>query len=363
MSYFQIKELERVEDDDIHLAIAEIMAVCLGECGIEDIPCDNDELAKNYANSRPKDQRLGYLEEPQLARKEALDNIEGSIRILAESRAEQLGRWYPFVVAPRDGVLLARKAGLRENVEGTCYLCMQLHLLYSADRIEFGMLPGGREEKPHLDFTQPFQKLFEIIAGIAIANETGGLPILLGESRSTKRQLLARLSSVCRCAERGAAKAFDQLNLNQRQSNDGGIDAVILKKKEDELQETILVGATIQKSHLRKKMVDPQAIHRFRGFLIDGDALSPYRGFFAHPMPYDIGRRGLCGETNCRYFHKDDILRNLRPLSDAPPIASYRKTSAERSAIVQLRRIGQLTFRLEFDDYRIDDAIVNAEVD
>lgn len=352
MSFFQLKELETIHDPQVLLAIAEALSFAAGECSIDDIPCDGDQLAENFARSRPLGERAGLLEEPQFALQAAKEEIEAAIIEAARYNSQLLDQQYPFEIAPRAGILLARKPEMRSNFEGLCYVSMQLHLIYSEELLEFGIVPGGRQEKPHLDFTQPFEKLFEVIAGISVSRNIGGHLVLLSESRSAAT-LLKNLNEVCRVAGVGQPKPQDLLNVNQAAANDGGIDAVVLDKNGNELHETTLVGATIQKSGLPNKMVSPTSINRFKGFLIDGDALAPYRGCFAHPMAASPGRKGQCGLANCTYFHRDLILQNLRPLNGDSLLARNCRSAARRAARPPLQKLEQLIFRVDFDDYQL----------
>lgn len=350
MSFFQLKELEVVADPQVILAFAEIISFVAGECGMDDLPFDEDQLAANFARSKPPEEREDLLEEPQFALQAAKEEVEAAILEGAAFNSALMGQSYPFEIAPRAGVLLSRKPNIRRSLEGLLYVSMQLHLIYSEELLEFGTMPGGRADKPHLDFTQPFEKLFEVIAGISVANSIDGHLVLLSESRSAA-SLLKRLTEICRISGVGAPKALALLNVNQAAANDGGIDAVVLDKNGNDLHATILVGATIQKSNLSIKMVTPTSINRFRGFLIDGDALAPYRACFAHPMPLSAGRKGECRLANCSYFHKDLIIKNLRPLNGATTPARNCRAASRRAARTQLMRIEKLVFHIEFDEY------------
>ncbi|WP_029040327.1 hypothetical protein [Cucumibacter marinus] len=354
MSYFQLRELESVVDDEILLAYAETLAFATGEFRIDEIPLDESELILNYTASSAAELRDDLAEEPQFALQAALEDIEGRIWTLAKHNQSLLSDHYPFDIAPRPGIVLARKPSLRENLEGIFYLCMQLHTLYDFKCIEFEVSAHGRSEKPHLDFTQPFQRLFEVISGITVANEMNGIPILLSDCRSSA-DLLKRLEEVCRLSGLGKTKAHEQLNLSQEHSNDGGIDAVVLKMDGEELRETTLVGATTQKTSLRHKMVTSTSIGRFKNFLEDGSALGPFRGCFVYPTKYQESHRYQCTESECVYFHKETILKNLRPVGAASWAARRCKAVARRTALNQIRKIEGLIFKLEFTDYLLGD--------
>lgn len=356
MSFFQLKEIETLHDPQVLLAMAEAISYASGECTINDIPHDPDLLAINFARSRPLGEREDFLEESQFALQAAKEEIESMILEAARHNESLLDQLYPFEIAPRDGILLARKANVRNNFEGLCYLSIQLHLLYAYDHLEFGSITGGRVEKPHLDFTQPFEKLFEVIAGISVASNIEGYLVLLSESRSAST-LLTNLKEVCRVSGAGEPKNQAQLNINQIAANDGGIDAVVLDKNGAELHETTLIGATIQKSALLNKMVSTVSINRFKGFLVDGDALAPYRGCFAHPMPSSPGKKGQCGLANCTYFHKDLILQYLRPLKSDTVLARNCRSAARRAARQQLGKLEKLIIRVDFNDYHISSII------
>jgi hypothetical protein len=300
-------------------------------------------------SSQPMIDRQDLREEPQFAFQVAKEEIESKIIEAAQRNGESLGDAYPFVIAPRPGVLLKRKQETSENVEGLCYMSLQIHLLYSGEMLSFGHEPNQVGPDPADAFTAPFAKLFEVISGIAVANHRKGVPILLSESRSID-SLSHALGMICKIAGQGRPKAKADLNLRQLNANDGGIDAVVLQFENNRLHETSLVGATVQKGSLATKTIGPTQIGRFEGFLVDSTALRQISGSFAHPDPFKESTRHVCAEANCHYYHRDMIIKHLHPLPTASRSERRCQIAARKAAAKQLQLLERLFLRIGFDD-------------
>jgi hypothetical protein len=355
MTYLELPDIESLLEPRHQLAFAELIALVLGESGIDNLPIDERLLTDAFVLSQPMIDRPGLNEEPQFALQAAKEQIESTILEEAKRNSEILGDTYPFEISPRQGILLQRKLAASENIEGMCYMSMQIYLLHAEKLLSFGHESEPSLEDPANAFLKPFAKLFEVISGIAVANHRNGLPVLLSESRSF-RSLIKALGSVCSTADRGQPKTKDQLNPLQKHANDGGIDAVVLRFDNNILHETTLVGATIQKDNIRQKMIGHTQVGRFRNFLLDNHSMNPMTGSFAHPDQYRDHARDVCAEANCTYYHRELILRHLRPLAVSSPSTKSCQLAARDAAIPQLRILQRLFLRIGFVDHPLTQA-------
>jgi hypothetical protein len=349
VTYLELRDIDTLLDEQQLLAYAELIALGLGECGMHALPIDESLLTSAYVSSQLMADRQDLLEEPQFAFQLAKEEIESKIAEAAQKHSSALGDVYPFVIAPRPGVLLQRKPETSANLEGLCYLGLQIHLLYSEELLSFGLEPNQVGLDPAAAFTAPFAKLFEVISGIVVANHRRGIPVLLSESRSAAT-LRRALAVVCRISGQGRPKAGADLNLRQLKANDGGIDAVVLRFENGRLHDTALVGATVQKSNLSTKTIGPTQIGRFEGFLVDSTALRQISGSFAHPDPFKDSTRHVCAEANCHYYHRELIISHLHPLPGGSRFELICQKAARKAAAKQLQQLGQLYLRIGFDD-------------
>jgi hypothetical protein len=350
MTYLELRDIDALLDEQQLLAYAELIALALGECGMDALPIDESLLTSAYVASQPLANRQDLIEEPQFAFQLTKEETESKIAEAAQKNSNALGDVYPFVIAPRPGVLLQRKQGTSANLEGLCYLGLQIHLLFSEELLSFGLEPNQIGRDPAAAFTAPFAKLFEVISGIVVANHRNGIPVLLSESRSIA-SLRQALAVICKIAGQGRPKAKEDLNPRQLNANDGGIDAVVLRFENGRLHDTALVGATVQKGNLANKTIGPTQIGRFEGFLIDSNALRQISGSFAHPDPFKDSTRHVCAEANCHYYHRELIISHLHPLPASSRFELICQKAARKAAAKQLQQLGQLYLRIGFDDF------------
>jgi hypothetical protein len=125
--------------------------------------------------------------------------------------------------------------------------------------------------------------------------------------------LIDHLNSVAAFLPGAILKNVGDLQDHQRNRNDLGVDVLSIKVFGGQFRQDshmVLLGATIQKSQLRNKIMGGPEIMAFRGFFL---AIPGVPIWTALAVPHDFNRtlQLNCAEQNCIYIHFEDILMHI----------------------------------------------------
>lgn len=355
MIWFDLQPIDRPFPDQVLLAWAEIAALGFGAIKTSDLKLDRDALLNSVQMDQRFEEISELIEEPQTAFERVKELFAASIKGAAES-ASNFGFRYPFETGSQTGLLLQLRGDADRNIEGMIYLAMQFQQLL---RHELVQVWKDEPDKPTSDgsstFYKHFDQLFEIASAISASRHYGAIPFTIGSARSAQA-LLARIDAIGKIVPRIKAKPLAQLSPAQLNSNDGGVDALIVLLTETP-PSARLIGATRQKSALDKKMMGGDDISRFKRFLADETAVTWNNGIFSHCEPENDGAKEGCHEANCQYFSRERVLANLNatPTGSVKEILQYMRAKREAGA-----RLNELCkFQFESDDGRIPLAVTS----
>jgi hypothetical protein len=281
----------------------EIDALVRGIVSQGEIGWDDDSLVEWYIDHAVAPGELeAYREEYRTALDEAKGAILSELIQEIDRKVELLGPVYPFKTNMVEGILLEREIPEHCLPQTICYLWLAL---FRASQEKNDLLTVTAVEKANI--RSLFEKAFEIISAYAVMGRADGPAWYFGSSRSVKK-LLRILTHVTRRVRSGAVKQYEQLQENQLQDNDGGVDALLIERRDDAT--AFLIGATIQLSDRRKKIVGPEAILRFNDYFVNR-ITAAIQGVLT--VPYDKTDREKinCAAKNCLYFHADLIIEYL----------------------------------------------------
>ena len=270
---------------------------------IDEIEWDYDLLRDWYISSEVSaDDKSAYYDEPQLADDEARQSILSRIVWILRERSSVLNGAYPFQVEPEDGILLKRSDDLSCIPQTVCYLWFSL---FRASHSPNDCILLTDDTRTYIHRT--FSNVFEIVAGYALLAEQTGRLWLLGSSRSVTT-LLRRLHYVTKATGSGRVKVHEDLEADQKHDNDGGVDLVQIVG--GYLPTIQILGATIQKSNRRQKVMGQSARRRIRRFFHRPVTL-PIEGIMAVPFPKSDADEIMCSEEDCRYMYDENLLSAL----------------------------------------------------
>lgn len=274
-----------------------------GEFREDALEWDIDPLADWYVeNVVPDEDREAYNEERQLAEDEVRQSILVELSHHFQAHGHIFGDSYPFEADRANGLLLQRKVQFDCSPQFVCYLWLAL---FRASHEPTECVIIGDDDKSYIH--AQFANVFEIVAAYATIGRMPGTTWYLGSSRSATK-LVRRLGHATRVIGTGVPKPLNQLDLNQVNDNDGGVD--ILHFAEDDVQSLILVGATIQKANRKSKIIGGREKNRFRNFFIQEIAL-PHQGVMAVPFDHSEVDQLNCAQEDCQYFCIDVITKAL----------------------------------------------------
>lgn len=353
MIYFELEPLSTLADRRHLLAYVEVHALASGFSGLDDIDLDQDALTQAYIESLPKIEREDLREEPQHAFTILREQIEAAIIEETIETEAVMGADYPFLPRSDPGILLELKPKGDITAFGWCYIALQIFALDQRDHLAFRATHEHSDLKdPRAYFRRVFYPLFELMAGVVVANDHAGIPVFLSDCRSASA-LLRRLGYACELFQKGTVKQKQQLDINEADANDGGIDAIVGVFGETGLQRTIFVAATVQKENLRKKMIGRDEVDRLLGFLVSPKPWRPCYGTLVHPEPFDEGVKLMCAEKNCGYLAREHILSKLRKLSAVPELVDQANHDIQLLIRSRMKPFRHLRFQREFDFLRL----------
>lgn len=331
-----------INDAEEALAIIEIRTLFYGATYTADLEWDEDALLASFLEQLDDpDARDDYLAEPATGLQEARGRVLSDLQRLVEKRHVALADQSPFTWDFGGDVLLQ----LRDQAELTTvaigYLWLSVFWLMQSDK---GYLIIEKKDKD--DFRRAFSKAFELICCFALTGRVDAAVWYLGDSRDSA-ELLRRVERLSLAVGSGKPMQIENLEKNQDGANDGGVDLVAIELQNGSVPRNalaFLVGATIQATDRRGKIMGIPEINRFTSFFAQKPYLA-YKGLLAVPHPFNEADMLNCRDQDCLYVAKEDILTYLGRVREGRPVGHLR-----HPGIALLRATAKLIKELRLSD-------------
>jgi hypothetical protein len=350
---FRLGTLYSAEANSDSLAAFELAAFFLSDASLSDIPIDVDEARDWYIeNIVEESSRTDYRAEPQMAEDEMFESFGNSMNALVEERLEELGDHYPFHLT--DNGRLVRKDISEISAVGASYVALQFFRGVNAGTLEIDGDTDADIASKRARFERLFRKVFEYIAGYAVAGRRSGASFMTSDCRSSVR-LEILLRNLCAKVGVGQVLPYAHWNAEQKAANDGGVDCLVHVGGPAMPGDAhfLLVGATVQKSNIDQKIMSSDAIDFFGRFFTARPAA--FQGALVRPMDEDALTKLKCVERNCLLFTYDQIWRGMGKRCGG----SYQNNSLFRldaKARKLLRELRAVVLMHEFNEYALDAA-------
>lgn len=335
--------------------LLEISAVINGLGVIDDIQPDLplllDEI-KAEPDAFDLAGELDFLEAEDFAAENLTrEKFARAVASVLGSRAETLGEAYPFELGYADGPIVTLKPAVEINTAGLAVIALSIFLvLQDSDLAQI-----SKEDRAK--FSRTFEPVFELICCLALAADNEGVVWWNGRSRG-KKTFLFQLNKIRNFAGSGVVRQIGQLQANQVGVNDGGVDAFGISTFNGVVgpdSVCAMLGATLQRSARRNKIVGPAELVRLGRFFVNPPVLV-FQGILAVPFPRHEAEALDCQEQNCRYFPLEVINRNLQTFAARGDLAQTLRFTRRLNYLFlsSARRLtAELRFTLNAGEQRI----------
>ncbi len=335
----EFQPISSVRDVEEWQNIVEILAVYNGSCSTDDLEWDEDELLTSIIDETPDNAlKADYSDEPQFGIQIAKDQFLAELFEKIRDRQAILGRHSPFEFDPTQAAFLTRKPLANTSSASLAYIWLVMFWVVNSSK-DYTII--DKEEKER--FLRNFTATFELICCLVMVARIQGGVWYLGDSRNV-HEFVRRLTAVVAVAGTGEMKEPDQLRENQVGANDAGVDILAIEMRHGQVQRdaiAYLVGATIQKSGRRNKIMGIDEVQRFTDYFQRRPALV-YNGVLAIPFPGTQAEALDCADRRCMYITKDEILEMLGLFPDDGSRAAY-VTSPRRKIFKRSRDLQRVS--------------------
>lgn len=285
------------------LSAVEVIALLRGSVRVDELIWDEDALTNWYIDERVElELQADYREEIRTAIDEAKEVTVSEILAEIEKRQGLLGEAYPFRSKLDEGVLLELRDDVACLPQTACYLWIAVFRASQSNDDHLTLDDAAKDA-----IRSHFANAFEIISAYALLGRADGPSWYLGSVRSADK-LLKVLNYVTGRVGSGSVKTRYQLQANQINANDGGIDVILVERRMPPMG--YLLGATIQKADRRKKIIGRDEVQRFHDFFVRRIG-AVFVGVLATPYDPREDERINCEDRQCLYFHGDVIMELL----------------------------------------------------
>lgn len=350
MLSFRIGTMYSPEANSDVLAAWELAAFFLEDATPEELPLDLDEAREWYIeNAVDSEMQSDYRAEPQMAEDEMLEGFKASLVALGEERRASLGIHYPFDLD--EFGRLVRKGLADITPVGAAYMSLQFFRGMHAGTLEIEGQNDADVSQGKFQFDRLFRKVFEYIAGYAVAGRKDGATYMTSDCRSSSRLscLLGRL-----CSKVGAGQVLPYANWNivQRNANDGGVDCLIHVGGPQMPGDAhfLLVGATVQRQSIDGKIMGPDKLDFFGRFFSERPAA--FQGALVRPQDEDPLTKLKCVERNCLLFTYDQIWQGMGR-RDAGAYQSSALVRLDAKTRRLLRELLSVTLIHDFNEHNL----------
>ena len=297
-----------VADAEEVLAMIEIRTLFYPSTYVGDLEWDEDQLLVSFMETLEPTAKADYDAEPAAAVEEAKSQLLSDLYRLISQRHGALKDNTPFESNFAEGLLLQRRDRGAINAVGLGYLWLSLYGLLHSEKDYIVVDEADRDE-----FDRIFANVFEQICCYAMCGQSETRVWYFGDSRSSA-EFLRRLETVTAACGNGLAKRPEHLEKHQIGANDAGVDILAIEVQEDGSVRrnalAYLVGATIQQSSRRTKVMGIDQQNRFTGYFERAPLLA-YKGILAVPFERSENDELTCRDNNCLYLAKDELVENL----------------------------------------------------
>ena len=347
MLKFRLATLNSASATSDVLAAWELSSFFIGEATPDILPIDLNNARESYIESMTDEiDQSNYRNEPQMADDELREDFWSSLAEMANSRESELGSHYPLSV--NENNCLVKRDPNEVSVVGFCYLVLQFFRAINGETIEIednGPVEAGNERQ---EFDKNFRRIFEFIAGYAVAGKNGGAPFMVSNCRSA-RQLEGLLQNWCEETGSGRVLPLEEWNEEQRRTKDGKVDCLVHVGGPGTPgdAEIMLVGATVQRNNIDSKIMRQDILDFFGGFFTERPAA--FQGVLARPQDKDELTRLKCVRNNCLLFSYEEIVQGMGKRSDADyQLRAMGRLDSELCSL--LKTLNQAKF---VDDYNV----------
>lgn len=320
--------------------VLELSAVLGGVGLLEDIQPDLalllDEIRANPDDFDLEDEAEFLQEEGFAAENLASEKLALRVSNILDERAEIFGSAYPFNFGDGDGVTVNLKPVEQIGPAGLAVIALSLFaVLEDRDLAQIS-------KQDRAKFSKLFEPVFEVVCALALVADNEGVVWWNGRSRS-RRTFLRQLNLIRDFVGSGQVRTEDQLQANQVGVNDGGVDAFGIATVQGAVgpdSNCVLLGATLQRSARRNKIVGPAELQRLDDFFFNRPNLT-FTGMLAIPFLRSEAEAQDCSAQQCRYLPVDAIYRNLSLLADKQlvPVAQPYVTRLGRQLVSKSRKL------------------------
>ncbi|OYY89133.1 MAG: hypothetical protein B7Y45_13530 [Sphingomonas sp. 28-66-16] len=290
------------------LAVIELRTLFYGTTYVADLEWDEDALLSSFLEQIDDPAvREDYRAEPTAGIQEAKGRLLSDLYALIEKRHGALAAHTPFNWDFSNGVLLDQRDQAELTAVAIGYLWLSLFWLMQSDK---NYLIIDTEHRTA--FLRIFAAVFELICCFVVTGRTNVATWYLGDSRDVGG-FLGRLERISRACGSGVVKPRGELEPNQTGANDGGVDLIAVEIQDGAIRRdalAYLIGATLQRSDRRGKIMGIPEINRFTGYFSAKPVLA-YKGMLAVPFARSEIEELNCRDQDCLYIGQEDILYYL----------------------------------------------------
>ncbi|MFD1950688.1 hypothetical protein ACFSGX_07900 [Sphingomonas arantia] len=287
--------------------LVELLALFNGSCALDDLEWDDGEMLASYVEDMDPHARADYEAEPAAGIREAKDLFITGMLELIRDRQAALGAASPFHL-PNDGTTLLIRKPVEEVTEASIAYSWMVLFWAISSKTDYLIIT----KQDRTAFTTDFAKVFEWICCLIMVARSPASVWYFGDSRDV-REFLRRLERMVLVAGTGRVKGFAQLQANQVGANDGGVDILAIQTRQGAVPRdatAYLVGATIQQSDRRAKIMGGGSIARFLEFFERGPNFA-FHGVLAVPFEASDIDQLNCNLNNCIYLSKAELISIL----------------------------------------------------
>lgn len=342
----EFAQFTRFDQAEIAAKAMEITAGIAGNCMLEDLPIDEEQLLDQMLENAREfgiEAEVEILGGERLSGKQlAREKFGNRVSKILEDRNRILCGGHPFdLVSGYEPGLIRHEVMTNCPVYGAAFALTLFSLLEDQEIIQIS-------ERDRIEFRRKFQELFELISAYALSAKVEGVVWWTGHVRE-RRTFLKQLKRLIRIVGYGVIKSENQLEGNQTNVNDGGVDAIGVSTHEgvvDADAVCFVLGATSQHGARIDKIVGEPEISKLRAFFVHVPTVV-FQGILS--IPYSGGEPEAldCRSQNCMYFPQAVIERNLGIASTK----EYEKSTSPYIRLLDKQMIKKLS--LAIDDLEI----------